>query len=228
MSYNMPMLDDRRTYFDTYWQRQPVDVADPRAVQRAGIIYRLLEGKRGKMLDAGCGRGLALDYFAERDYDVTGADISPDAVRLVEQKGHRGFVLDLERETIDGKYNIVLCLEVLQQLFDPEKVLRKLFEVVADDGLLVVSLPNEFHIVSRLRILLGISHLGHFEHSHLHLFSPARNRELLSDPEYVIASQKHIPIIPPRLKILSALFMPLVQWLPSLFALSSIYLVRKK
>ncbi len=224
----MPALKEKQTYFDTYWQSQPTAVTDPRALERARLIHRLLLGKRGKMLDAGCGRGLALDYFSERGYDVIGADISPEAVRLVEQKGHPAFLLDLEKDDINGKYNIILCLEVLQQLCDPVKALHKLLGALTDDGLLVVSLPNEFHIVSRLRLLLGISHLGHFDHSHLRLFSPARGRDLLSRLPFRFETKKHISIIPPRRKILSAVFNPMTQLLPSLLALSSVYLVRKK
>jgi len=88
--------------------------------------------------------------------------------------------------------------------------------------------PNEFHIVSRLKILFGFSHLGKFNHSHIRLFTPIRGRELLKNAGLEIIREIHIPIIPPRWKFLSRLFYPLAEVFPSLLAISSIYRARAR
>jgi 2-polyprenyl-3-methyl-5-hydroxy-6-metoxy-1,4-benzoquinol methylase len=223
----MPELIDKKIYFNQYWREQPAAIADPRAEQRAKIVYRLLNRTGGRLLDLGCGRGIALDYFARRGFDVTGSDISPEMIGFNQDRGHRAILLDLEKDNIPGGFDIILCLEVLQQLYDPDKLLRKIKKSLSDDAIFVASFPNEFHLVSRLRLLFGRSHLGHFDHSHIRLFSPARNRELLRQSRWNVIALYHIPIIPPKWRFLSFLFTPLARICPSLFALSSIYVMRK-
>jgi 2-polyprenyl-3-methyl-5-hydroxy-6-metoxy-1,4-benzoquinol methylase len=224
---NIPELADKKIYFDQYWREQPAAIADPRAVQRAEIVYHLLNRSEGRLLDLGCGRGAALGYFARLGFDVIGADISPEMIVFNETRGHKAIFLDLEKDDMPTGFDIVLCLEVLQQLYDPAAFIDRIKNSLSDSSVLAVSFPNEFHIVSRLRLLFGRSHLGHFEHSHIRLFSPGRGRELLQKTGWNILRTWHIPIIPPKWKFLSALFSPLAQFCPSLFALSSIYILRK-
>jgi len=45
--------------------------------------------KNGKILDLGCGPGYFLDYMKEQGYtDLTGVSLSPEDVRMCEEKGH--------------------------------------------------------------------------------------------------------------------------------------------
>lgn len=218
---------EKKGYFDNYWREQPEAKVDPRSLQRADYVQRLMQNKSGSLLDVGCGRGLISDYFEKLRFNVTGVDISPDMVELVKENGHKAFVLDLERDEINEGYDMILCLEVLQQLYNPELVLNKLKAALNDEGELIVSVPNEFHIVSRLKLFIGKSHLGDFKHSHIRLFSPARDKLLFEKTDLRIQKRMYVPIVPPKWKVLSAIFKPLVQICPSLFAISSIYTLRK-
>ena len=223
----MPTVEEKKAEFDQYWREQPQMRADPRSIQRASIISRILRRRFGRMLDIGCGRGLTMDYFTSLGYDVTGADISPDMVTKASEKGHKAFITDIERDQPEGKYEIILCLEVLQQLYYPVRALKRIKDALEDDGELVVSLPNEFHIVSRLKLLFGKSHLGHYSHSHIRLFSPDRDESLFERVNLRIVDRVYVPIVPPRWRFLSRLFSRLMQKYPSLFAISSIYNLRK-
>nr|MBN2278404.1 class I SAM-dependent methyltransferase [candidate division Zixibacteria bacterium] len=219
----MPTLEQKKEYFNQYWQEQPETKTDPRSHQRAEIVSRMLNAKSGKLLDFGCGRGVTLAHFADKGYDVFGAEISPEMVKKVRESGYRIFEHDIESAELDDRYDIILCLEVLQQLHDPVGALRKMKKALTTGGELVVSVPNEFHLIARLRLIIGLSHLGHFHHSHIRLFSSRRDRELFAESGLKITGRRYIPIIPPRWKILSAVFTPLAQWWPGLFAISSIY-----
>ena len=223
----MQTAEKKKIYFDDYWRQQPESRVDPRSLQRAKAIDKLLQKRSGCLLDVGCGRGLILDYFAEGGFDVSGVDISPEAVEMVRQKGHKVGVLDLEQEEIIDKYDIILCLEVLQQLHDPVIVLEKLISALHEDGELVVSVPNEFHIISRLKLLFGRSHLGDFSHSHIRLFFPWRDKKLFEITKLKIVDKIYISIAPPKWKTISMILRPLAQMCPSLFAISSIYTLKK-
>ena len=220
--------EQKKKYFDKYWEDQPSDKTDPRSKQRSEYVWNMLESTDGSLLDVGCGRGIMLEYFASHGFDVTGIDISPESVRIAEKMGYNAAVVDLEADEIKGQFDIILCLEVLQQVYDPVSILKKLTDALTDNGELIVSLPNEFHIVSRLKLLLGNSHLGHFDHSHVRLFSLSRHRELFGDAGLRIIKSKHVSIVPPSYDILSNLFNPLLNISPSLMSLSSIYKLEKK
>jgi 2-polyprenyl-3-methyl-5-hydroxy-6-metoxy-1,4-benzoquinol methylase len=224
----MQALDEKKTYFDEYWLAQSEAKTDPRSRQRAEYVMELLQKKSGRLLDVGCGRGLIMDYFGSRGFEVSGIDISPKAVHAVREKGYEAHLLDIEQEEFDGRYDIILCLEVLQQLHDPAKALTRLATIVEDGGELVVSLPNEFHIVSRLELLFGMSHIGDYRHSHIRLFSPARCEDLFREAGLMIVGRRFVPIIPPKWKFLSTMFKNPTELWPSFLALSLIYSLKKR
>jgi 2-polyprenyl-3-methyl-5-hydroxy-6-metoxy-1,4-benzoquinol methylase len=49
-------------------------------------------------------------------------------------------------EQLDGPFDTILCLDVLEHLVDPEQVMRRLLRVAASDARLQVSLPNARHV----------------------------------------------------------------------------------
>ncbi len=224
----MSILEKKKVYFDNYWHEQRIEIVDPRAHERADAALSLLDKKNGRLLDIGCGRGLALDFFASRGFDVTGIDVSPEVIRLIEERGHKGYCADIERDEVAGKYDVILCLEILQQLYNPAAVLKKLKSALDSNGEMIISMPNEFHIVSRLKILFGVSHLGDFRHSHIRLFAPRRDRDLFESLSLEVIKKFHISVVPPKWKYLSVIFRPIAQIMPSLFAISSIYRLKKK
>ncbi len=224
----MQALESKKRYFDNYWREQPTDIADPRALERAAVAEWLLRHREGRLLDIGCGRGLVLEYFAYRGYDAVGADISPEAVESLDSRGFDCRLYDIESDYISEKFEIILCLEVLQQLYDPKAALETMRAALAEGGELVVSVPNEFHLVSRLRILFGITHLGHFEHSHIRLFTPRRAREIFDKAGLKVMRKADISIAPPRWKWLAALCRPLAMLMPSLFSLSTVYVLEAR
>lgn len=223
----VPTLEEKQIYFDEYWRSQPDSETDPRALQRAHLAYRLLSGKAGRLLDLGCGRGVALDYFESLGYEVTGADVSREIITMISRNGIRAQILDIERDEPYEKYDIILCLEVLQQLYYPVRALKRLKDALEDDGEMIVAVPNEFNIFARLKILLGLSMPGNYDHSHIRLFTPRRDKELFEKVNLEIAGRIYVPPISPGWKFLTRLLMPLTRIFPSLLAASSIYKLRK-
>lgn len=223
------MLTDtekKQVYFDRYWQTRDLPSADARSVQRAELTQSLLGGPyNAHILEVGCGRGTVLSYLADAGYTVTGCDISTQSVADLQAAGRDAFLCDIEHDDLPGKYDTILCLEVLQQIFDPVAALQKCARRISDDGFMVVSIPNEFHLVSRLKMLFGNSHLGHFEESHIRLFTPRRARELFAAAGLRIDKVISVSIIPPRMTWLGAVGRFLANLSPGLFSLSQIYRV---
>ncbi len=114
------------------WKDVYGDVAKWGATHRhmKRIIRRLLVGIRyDSVLDVGCGPGDNLEMLC-RDRpleEVAGADISAFAIRQA-RAAHRGhfFELDIERERLEGAWDLVTNFLLLEHLEDDGAALRNM------------------------------------------------------------------------------------------------------
>jgi len=120
---------------------------------------------------------------------------------------------------LQGDYDVILCLEVLQFALDPSKVLSKLELSLKNEGELILSLPNEFHILRRLKILFGKPDFGGFQAPHVRFFYPSEIRRLIHACGLRIEKIESVSIAPPSLRLLSKLGDILAGLFPGLFSL---------
>lgn len=76
--------------------------------------------------------------------------------------GDSDYIVDLNKKKIpvkDNYFDVIICLEMLEHVFYPEKVLEELKRVTKKDGLFILSMPNEYNFWLRLNYLLGIKKL---------------------------------------------------------------------
>ena len=222
--------NDRQRYFNHYWETRQLTSVDCRTRLRIGLIDRMLEHRAGQLLDVGCGRGSTAAFFAESGFDVTAVDLSPLAVEWTRRQHHkiRASVVDLETDPINGQFDVVLCLEVLQQVREPVKALQNLVGSLAGGGELYLSLPNEFHLARRLSILLGEVDFGGIEDSHIKLYTVAEHHRLIGGCGLEIIESRVQSVLPPRWwgGRPHAWCNRLATMMPGLFALSVVYKCR--
>ena len=128
-----------------------------------------------RVLDVGCGPGYLCELLTARGYRVTGLEKAgwgpPD--------GPRGYALidaDLDRglPSMDARFDVIVCADVLEHLRDPAALLRQLRGVLAPGGRLIASLPNSGHLYFRLVTLSGRFpklDKGLFDRTHIHFFT---------------------------------------------------------
>ena len=107
------------------------------------------------MLDAGCGEGETLARLGSGlPEHVAAIDVSADAVSFTAQRFPS---VEVSRQSLvdlpfaDGSFDLVVCLEVLEHLSDPDSALAELARVAS--GHVIVSVPHEpwFRLGSLLR-----------------------------------------------------------------------------
>jgi 2-polyprenyl-3-methyl-5-hydroxy-6-metoxy-1,4-benzoquinol methylase len=220
-------IEERKQYFNRYWETRDLPSADARSEQRADLVLSLLDSPGdGELLDVGCGRGAVMKQLSQHGYKISGCDLASESISKLKNDGLDVFICDIETDPLPQKYDNILCFEVLQQLYDPAKVIRKFVASMNQNGSLIISIPNEFHIISRIKLFFGVSHLGHFEESHIRLFTPGRAEELFDHIGLRIEKVISVSIVPPRFGLLSLVGMSLAGIWPGLFSLSQIYKLR--
>lgn len=106
---------------------------------------RWLRGRRpGRLLDYGSGKGRFLRVAKQEGWDVTGYEpVGPRGEFTEDRYGIRvygGPVRELPPELTD--LDAITMFHVLEHLVDPHDTLLNVHERLADDGILVVALPN--------------------------------------------------------------------------------------
>ena len=100
-----------------------------------------------KVLDVGCGNGVISRHLGRMGYDVLGIDVSDKTIenaRAIDPMPNVKFMKKSAEELVASgeKYDIVICSEVLEHLSDPGKLLTVLYDTIADNGKLIVTVPN--------------------------------------------------------------------------------------
>jgi SAM-dependent methyltransferase len=106
----------------------------------------------GKVLDIGCGAGGNLKVLQNQGWKVSGIEISEVAAaharNLVEGQIHTG---TLDSAPFDAKaFDLVLLSHSLEHLPSPVDALRRVYRLLKDDGLLVVTVPNRKSLEAKL------------------------------------------------------------------------------
>ena len=213
-------------FFDRFWKKQEPERVDRRTLQRWREVQTnltLLPGK--KILDAGAGRGLMARMLAEEGFDVSACDVSSDSVNLLRQQGLVSFVFDLEEDELEQKYDAIFCMEVLQYLRYPEKIVSKLKTALNPNGMLIISVPNEFHLLRRLGILFGRTSWAGIQTPHLRLFDRKTAAALFRQCGLRAVKMIPVTLCPPGFWG-EGLGRLLARWLPDWFSLSIIFYLR--
>jgi len=162
----------------------------PVSAEKQAVLERIPGGAR--ILEVGAHTGFFSACLRERGCRVTALEVDPRAAAHAAASADRLVVGDVEdpavRARLDGPYDAVLFMHVLEHLVDPWAVLRAMRGQVAHDGRLVVLLPN----VACWRIRKALFLAGAFEYedtgildrTHLRFFTLDSARGLLETSGY--------------------------------------------
>ena len=197
------MLDNRALYHQI-WQRKLQDGKKRFSGLNAGSRYEAaarLVKDGNRLLDLGCGDGFFANYLAPRFHQVYGVDISGLAVKAACKLGIKAYQVNFDQQSLpfeDAYFNTVTCLDVIEHIPNPSRLIVEAARVLVPHGQLIVSTPNIRYVKHIYRLLLK----GRFPRTsgdregydggHIHYFTPRDVELILSKAGLKIITRRGI------------------------------------
>ena len=199
-------------------------IKDFLSVIRTNVCYRVWRRKLAlysginsdtafRMLDVGCGPGYFLrcaeNWF--QGCEITGLDSNKSLLdyaarrlKMVKLVAHDGQILPF----IDGEFNVVSSLQVIEHLEDPPSFFREANRVLKPGGLLIIATPNPNCITAQT---LGRNWHG-YRSDHISLKTPDQWRKIMERAHFKILDDGTTGLT--GFKVLQKLPFALINWIP--------------
>lgn len=150
--------------------------------EERGTYFSNLIGSGKSVLDLGCRDGALTTYFLKGN-DVLGADVDDIALHRASEKGIQTISMDImgDWQELNGReFDYIVAGELLEHLFYPENIVRKVYEHLTHKGVFIGSVPNAFSLKNRLRYMQGsIVHTPLSDPTHINQFSSMTLEKIL-------------------------------------------------
>ncbi len=146
--------------------------------------------KVDKILDIGCHGGLFTSFLVKsaKARKVYGIDVSKEAIKLAKKRIKKGIFRVANAHNLPFKdefFDSVFCLEVLEHVEDPKKVLREMRRVMRKGGYGLVLVPTD-SLLFKI-IWWGWNRFNPvWKHTHIQSFTESRLDELIRDAKFKI------------------------------------------
>jgi SAM-dependent methyltransferase len=147
-NYPMPLLDDTKKYYDEHDHYIDPEYNNPVLDQRVfRWTQRVTEkalGKKGDLLDIGCGRGDFLVFMKASGWGVTGLEISSQLVEITRKRGITCSLGNVTELTFPPKsFDVITFRDVLEHIPNPpQEILRICNHWLKEGGMVYIKVPN--------------------------------------------------------------------------------------
>jgi 2-polyprenyl-3-methyl-5-hydroxy-6-metoxy-1,4-benzoquinol methylase len=162
-----------------------------------------------RVLDVGCGGGgLGAALKADLGCEVVGIEGFPEAAERA--RGRLDDVLCLDLDALEslppelGGFDAIVFGDVLEHLREPKRLVRTLLPALADDGVVVCSIPNVRHWSVLYALLVEdrwtYDDCGLLDRTHVHFFTLGELAAMLGELGLAVLEHdvvKHVPPVNP-------------------------------
>jgi SAM-dependent methyltransferase len=126
-------------------------------------------GRREEVLDIGCGAGYFLNAAKPHFRNLSGVDVSPDALARADAS-YKLVCSEFRSELYPrGHADLIMLSDVIEHLYHPVEFLRQVKEVLHPDGLVCIITPNRKSALARIS---GRRYVSYKLPEHVSYFDP--------------------------------------------------------
>lgn len=157
--------------------------------------YKVLEiiSDKSKVLDIGCSSGnFGVELIKKKKCLVDGIELDKEDFNLAKTKLRNVYNLNVEIDDlgiINEKYDYIYFGDVIEHLVQPSKTLKRVKQLLKNDGRVVFSIPNMAFIAIRLELLMGefeYTETGILDKTHLHFYTLKEVERTFSEADYTL------------------------------------------
>ena len=205
-------MNDKNRY---YWSHNNADNSFMYLFKTLNKIIKNEVKYKDTLLDIGCGNGFLTKRLSKSFNKTIAIDSSESAVEQAKKDylGDVNFYLnDLNDLNIKDKLNCITLIEVIEHLYSPDNLLKKINKICDNNTKVIVSTP--FHgFIKNLLILCSGKFNDHFsplwEHGHIKFFTKKTLMEICTRNNFKIEkiyySGRFYPISKSMIIVLSKL-----------------------
>lgn len=175
-------------------------------------IRPLLNTDHARVLDVGCGAGHTLRWIKSiyPNCETVGIEIEPANEAELGRNADRYLIADVERvPDLDGPFDLMLFLDVLEHLRSPEQTLAAFCEHLSPEGVAIISVPAVSYIGVSLPLLLfrrfEYADAGILDRTHTRLFVEATSVALANSAGLVVEAGLLAGLSGPKASAVNAL-----------------------
>ncbi len=150
-------------------------IAINKSVRMLNYWSNLMGRTPQSILDIGCGTGAYYMGFNKLNVDWHGIDVNKDMVDFCKSHGVPVLNIDMTKDRINKKFDIVFSSQVLEHVFEPNLFLESIWNLLSDNGLLHMDVPNHESLMSLYRRLNIFSKEYGFLQPNHHLIAYNKN-----------------------------------------------------
>jgi len=138
--WTAPVPEDLGRYYPSKYRQYRPAVAKVLEIFYARRVrgWAKMFAAPGAVFEMGCGNGLMLHMLAGRGWRAVGSERTEEAAQVARS----AYGVDVRVGEVDGVFDLVLLIQVLEHVAEPGPVLAGLVKMMAPDGKLVIGVPN--------------------------------------------------------------------------------------
>jgi len=171
-----------------------------------------LVGKNQIILDVGCASGYLGPEIKKKGNKIFGVEISEkgkeEASKIFDEV-ILGNIEEIDLPYPEDYFDLIICADILEHLFDPKNVIMKLKKYLKDNGNLIVSLPNIANWWVRKELFFGrfeYQTIGLLDSGHIRFFTYESAKKMFKECGYKIGKFDLNVTLPPPLPMISRIF----------------------
>lgn len=142
-------------------------------------VVKMVPSTITRVMEIGCGMGAtALDLKEKYGAEVVGIEINSKVGEIAEHNLDKVIVGDIEQIDVSeqnlGRFDCIICADVLEHLRDPWSLLSKLEKLLSKQGVVIISVPNASNIEVLYELMQGnfiYKDSGILDRTHLRFFT---------------------------------------------------------